>query len=417
MRPTIPMCIIALLVVILIADFAIDASADSIEQVSLIEAVAIAKQHNPDLGAMAQDLAIADGELKKAHYLTQSNFEGETEGWYRARSNRSNSQDWRVAMQQEFEIFGQRSLRIHSASLGRDEAVANFLDATRLLVAAVKMTFFDAIRSARRFDLAREMADLDQRLLDAARSQLEAGDIASIDFGLAQVQSGRSKRALLAAQEEFRVQRSALGRILGGYLGAEPAPREAATPIPTLPDLNILEENARRTRPDLRARQLEIARLETEAALNQRMRLPNPIIGAFVGHESDTEHIIGPSLGFSMPLFNPRSAEAAIIEAQRSRAAQRLRATSLDIEREVRDAFNQYLTATQALAVYQQDVIAPAREIMQLHERAFREGKIDLFRLSFAERESFEAQAGYIDAQFDVNAAAVALELAGGVSP
>ena len=93
-----------------------------------------------------------------------------------------------------------------------------------------------------------------------------------------------------------------------------------------------------------------------------------------------------------------------------------MRATDLDIGRQVRDAFNRYQTAIKALSIYQQEVIAPAREIMSLHERAFHEGKIDLFRLSFAERESFDAQAGYIEAQFGVNAAAVALELATGAA-
>jgi len=384
------------------------------ESVALSDAVAIAAAHNPDLAAVSQDLAIAEGQLQKARYLTQSNFEADTSGDYRARMNRSNAQDWRVAMQQEFEIFGQRSLRIESASINRDEMAANLRDAARLLTAAVKMTFYDATRALRRVGLTQEMADLDARLLEAARSRLQAGEVAPIDYGLAEVQYGRSRRALVEAREESRAQRSALGRILGGFLGPEPVPQEVQSRGAPPLDLASLAAAARRTRPDLRARQLEVARLGTEAALNQRMNLPNPIIGAFVGHESNTEHVIGPAIGFSVPLFNHRSAEAAIIEAQRRQAEQRLHAIDLDIERQVRDAVGRYQTAAEALAIYRRDVIAPAREILDLHERAFREGKIDLFRLSLIERESFEARAGYIDAQFGLDAAAVALELATG---
>ena len=159
------------------------------------------------------------------------------------------------------------------------------------------MTFYDAIRSQRRALLAFEMANLDERLLNAARSRLKAGEVAPIDYGLAEVEFGRSKRALLEVQEEFRAQRSALGRILGGFLGPEPEPVASdtiqATPIP---DLDVLEASARQTRPDLRSRQLEVARLETEAALNRRLNLPNVAFGTFVGHESDTEHVIGPSI-------------------------------------------------------------------------------------------------------------------------
>ena len=134
------------------------ASATGTEQVSLTDAVTIAKAHNPDLAAVAQELGIAEGQVSKARYLSQSNFESDNEAWYRVRTNRSNSQDWRVAMKQEFEVFGQRALRIKSASINYDETAANLRDQTRLLVAAVKMTFYDAIRSSRRVSLAREMA-------------------------------------------------------------------------------------------------------------------------------------------------------------------------------------------------------------------------------------------------------------------
>jgi outer membrane protein TolC len=386
------------------------------DSVSLDDAVTIAKAHNPDLAAVAQELGIAEGQLQKARYLSQSNFESDNEMWYRARSNRSNSQDWRVGMKQEFEVFGQRGLRIQSASLNYEETEANLRDQNRLLVAAVKMTFFDAVRASNRASLLAEMMKLDERLLEAARSRLSAGEVAPIDYGLAEVQFGRSKRALLDAREEYRAQRSALGRILGGFIGPEPEP--LANPIETvIPlDLSSLEASARRIRPDLRARQLEIARLDAEAVLNARLNLPDVKLGTFIGHESNTEHVIGPSIGLSVPLFDHRSAEAAIIESQRRQAQLRLRATDLDIGRQVRDAFNRYQTAIKALSIYQQEVIAPALEIMNLHEHAFLEGKIDLFRFSFAERESFDARAGYLEAQFGVRAAEVALELATGVA-
>ena len=384
--------------------------------VSLTDAVALAKAHNPDLAAVAQELGIAEGVLKKSRYLSQSNFESDNGAGYRTRTNRSNSQDWRVAMKQEFEVFGQRALRIKSASINYDETAANVRDQTRLLVAAVKMTFYDAIRSSRRVSLAQEMAALDERLFHAAKTRLDAGEVAPIDYGIAEVQYGRSKRTVVDTMEEYRAQRSALGRILGGFLGPEPTPSDDASASDFILDLPALEAKARQTRPDLRARQLEVARLETESALNARLNLPNAIIGTFVSHENNTEHTFGPSIGFSVPLFNRRSGEAAIIEAQRRQAEQRLRAADLDIGRQVRDAYNQYQTARKSLSIYEQDVIAPARDILQLHVRAFQEGKIDLFRLSFAEQQSFDAQAGYIEAQFGLRAAAVALELATGAA-
>ena len=74
--------------------------------------------------------------------------------------------------------------------------------------------------------------------------------------------------------------------------------------------------NAKSKRPDLRARQLEVARLNADYSLNQRMNLPNPTFGTYFGHDQNTNHFIGGTLGLSIPLFNRRTGEATVIEAE-----------------------------------------------------------------------------------------------------
>src|SRR5258708_14369883 len=87
------------------------------QEISLADAIAIARQHNPDLAAASQEINVARGELEQANDLSQSPLLSDNAANYRARQNRSNSQDWRVGMMQEFEIFGQRSLRQKSRTL------------------------------------------------------------------------------------------------------------------------------------------------------------------------------------------------------------------------------------------------------------------------------------------------------------
>src|SRR5262249_47989672 len=149
-----------------------------------------------------------------------------------------------------------------------------------------------------------------------------------------------------------------------------------------------------------RARQLELARLDAETALNRKLNAPNPAVGLFVGHENNTERFVGPMLGFSIPLFNRRTGEATILAGRRAQAQDRRRAAELDVEQQVRDAYNRYVAARQALSIYEQEVVMPARESFGLLEEAFTEGKIDLLRLSIAEREAFEARMAYVDGWF-----------------
>lgn len=390
---------------------------DSPEELTLDRALQIAREANPDLAAVAQELTVARGELTRAGYISPFNPEISSEGDYRRRSNRSNTQDWRVGLSQEIEIFGQRSLRIKSAELNLEQRRLMLDDQVRLLTAAVKLTYLDAIRARDQLDLLRELRALDSRLLSAARSRLEAGEIGQIDFNLAQVRYGESSRAVIEGRERYRLQRSSLGRLLGGSAGAEPGPAplgQVAMPEYKLDDLIA---SAMQNRPDLRARQFEISRLETEASLNQRLAMPNLKLGAFGGHELNTEYPLGIELGFAVPLFNRRQGEAEVIRGQIARAKQVLRAARLDVEKQVRDAYHGYRAARESLSVYQQDVTHPARESFDLLEQAFIAGKIDLLRLSVAERDSFEARMRYFDVWFGANSARVSLELATGVSP
>ena len=151
--------------------------------------------------------------------------------------------------------------------------------------------------------------------------------------------------------------------------------------------------------------------LDNETVLNDRLNLPNPAIGMFIGHENNTERFGGPMLGFSIPLFNRRVGEATILAGQRAQAKERLRATELDIAQQVRDAYSRYTTAVK-LRIYQEEVVGPARQSFGLLEAAFSEGKIDILRLAVAEREAFQARVAYVDAGFEVLAAQVAIELA-----
>lgn len=385
-------------------------------EVTLDQAVAIAVENNPDLAAATNELVVARGELQRANYLSQFNPRLASDGDYRTRSGRSNSQDWRVGLSQELEIFGQRSLRKRSTSLGYKRTEAEIRDQVRLLTATVKMTFYEALRARHRSKLLGELEALNHKLADAARTRFDAGEIGQIDFNLARVRYGESRRALIEGTEIYQLECSSLGRLLGNAAGAQPDPAGELKAEPLHIDMEKLLELARTNRPDLMASRTETSRLQVEATLNERLALPNPTIGTIFGHDQNTERFGGLTLGFSLPIFNRRQAEATAISGRLAQARQKLRATELNVEHQVRDAYGKYLAALRALKASQEDVVAPARESFGLLEGAFNAGKLDLLSLSVAERQSFDAQMGYLDAWFNFAAAKANLDLAVGGS-
>jgi cobalt-zinc-cadmium efflux system outer membrane protein len=383
-------------------------------EITLDEAVEIALEKNPDLAAAASELLIASGEIQRANYVSQFNPQMLSGFDYRTRSGKSNSQDWRTGFSQEFEIFGQRGLRQQSAKLGYEKTRAEVRNEVQLLTAAVKMTFYEALRARNRSKLLTELEALNHKLADAARSRFEAGEIGLIDFNLARMRYGESRSELINGNEIYRVECSSLGRLLGNAAGTEPEPNGSLVVEPSQFDIEKLLEIATANRPDLKAGSAEISRLQAEAALNSKLALPNPTIGAYVGHEQNTERFVGITLGIPIPLFNRRQAEATAIGGRLARARSKLRAVELNVEHEVRDAYGRYVAAWRALAVSREDVVAPARESFDLLEAAFNAGKLDLLSLSVVERQTFDAQMGYLDAWFNYAAAKTSLDLAVG---
>jgi outer membrane protein, heavy metal efflux system len=381
-------------------------------EISLQQAIAIALEENPDLAAVANELNIAESEIQRANYVSQFNPEILSDGDYRYRTGRSNSQEWRARLSQQLEIFGQPALRRRSAHIAYDATRASVRNQARLLTATVKMTFFEAIRERRRSQLLTDLESLDQRLFEAARARFAAGEIGQIDLNLSRVRYGESRRARIDALEDYRLRRSTLGRLLGNAAGAEPEPRDDLTIEPLRADLTALLSTARANRPDAQAAEMEISRLQTEAQLNRRLALPNPTIGPIFGHEQTNERFVGLSVGLSLPIFNRRQAEATAIAGRLAQSQQQLRAVELNIEHEVRDAYGRYIAALHGLRASQEDVVEPARESFDLLEDAFKEGKLDLLSLSVAERQAFEAQIGYLDAWFSLASARVSLYLA-----
>ena len=386
------------------------------EEITLDQATAIAYESNPDLAAAAAELTVAAGAIQQSNYFSQFNPAIDNDADYRKRKGESNSQDWRIHLSQELEIFGQRGLRKESARLGYQRSAEELNDQRRLLAAAVQMSFYEALRLRQQVTLLGELEALDGRLTKMAVERFDAGEIGQIELNLAEVRYGQSKLAVLDVREAYRLERSSLGRLLGGTVGAQPEPSGALRPDLTHADVAVLVANARANRPDLKAAQLEIARLETEATLNKRLALPNPSIGVFFGHEQNTERFVGGTVGLSIPIFNRRQAEDTAIAGRLAQARAKLRATELDIEREVRDAYGRYIEAVKALRISSDEMVAPAQQSFGLLEEAFKAGKMDLLTLSVAERQAFEARSSYLEAWFNCAAARVSLELAVGGS-
>lgn len=335
-----------------------------------------------------------------------------------------------IVATQEFEVLGQRGLRVKSARLGVGRATAGVSNASRLAVAEASTAFVRAIAADRRLVVTREGLALVERLLTAVRIQLREGEISSLEANLAEIELGRARTRVLAGQ------RAASGlllelkrltglrpeipvRLVGDSLNAGPTtlgfPRALFRDTLPLP-IDSLLALAFGTRPDLTAAEAAVREFEALAALARREALPNLRLGAVVESGSGTRRV-GPAIGLSVPLFNRNQGLIAERDAQRRQAALRQRAGELRVRTEVATAVRAYQTANEEAAVSERSVRQPSHENAALLELAFRAGKISLPTLLLLRNQLLESELGYWEAWLARQEALVQLQAATGTLP
>ena len=382
---------------------------------TLSDALARAREQNPDLLATRQELEVARGRLVKAQYPNQFNPELGGSGAHRKFADRSGSStDFDITLSQELEVAGQRSKRIEEAEKNLARVSQQVKDRERLTLAQVKEAFYRALYLNRRLQLFRNVEDLNRRFREIAASRFQAGDVPKMDANVAEIRLGQARKDTIVAARDYR---NAL-RELERLVGMEPVGRtgpmgQLAVPPETFQEDRLLQL-ALETRPDLQAVAREQERVAAETALTRRLIVPNPTLQAFYRDEEGGDRIVGGALSFPLPLFDRKQAELTQLAGRASQAKYEQQSTALRIQQEVRDAFRSYEAAKEEVAVFEAEVLDRAAENFQLMETAYREGKIDLFQVVVVQNDLVNAQFSYVDSLWNYWLARTALERAVG---
>lgn len=377
---------------------------------TLAEARLRALRANPELVAVRLDTAIARGNLRQARLLPFNPTASLLPG---ARSLGGTN----AVLSQEFEVFGQRSLRVAGATAGVARAAAGIADASRLTLGDVDRAFYRYVATASRLRLAEELLSLNGRLADVAARELKAGQISRLDENLAAIELGRSRARALAALRDRDQSTVELKRLTGIPMTTVLTPAlDSSQHLPgdtahLAPDNSLTRsDSARRMsldslitvafqrRPDLQASAAMIRQAEAAARLSGRTALPNVVISGSTENASSGERTIRPGFGIALPLFNRNQGEtqarrAALQQVELDRAALVVR-----VRAELASALVAYRTASAEAEGLEMTVLRPARENRRLLEIAYREGKFGLPVLILVRNQAIDAELEYLAA-------------------
>jgi cobalt-zinc-cadmium efflux system outer membrane protein len=397
---------------------ALSAQAPARAPLTLAEARARAVQVAPSIAAARQALAAAEGRLVQAGaYLNPVvTFSREQT----SRDGATNSQNI-LALEQPFEIGGQRGARRDAASARRDAVRAGMALDSATVDFEVTRTYAAAVAAGRRAALATDAAGAFARAVAAGAERLAAGDISGYEQRRLRLEAARY--AVVRAEAE--IARDSAMRTLAALTGIDSTATLAMIPLadtlvlaPLALTVEALTARALEQNPALLVQEFEARALAADASLAAAERRPTPaLIAGFKNERVATgEAFTGFVAGLSMPipLWDRRAGAVAATSADAARGRALTAESRQRTIREVRAAYDAVQSLERQLLLLRPQLGEDASRARSAAEAAYREGEISLLEWLDAVRAYHEAETSYAMLLAEYAARRAALERATG---
>lgn len=318
-------------------------------------------------------------------------------------------------LQQPIEIGRERSLRIKAGREYREFLDRELAQVRWTTHAQVHYAYNTALIAKERARTAARTQQFAERLLDIASRRQQAGEISRLRVRVAEGELARARQAKLAADLNYRLACIHLAEMAGWPSGQLIAPAgELGDPI-KVRDPEDLIANVQKEHPALKTREAQVELGEARAKSARRDRLPEPWIGVYFGREREPNtapnipgsKIVLGMLTIPLPFFKRNQLARAQTKAELSVAQTELEVTRYQLALNARRAVDAINTAAERVQTYSREVVPRFEENLQLLQRAFELGEVDIIEV-FVARENFlriqtealDAYGTYFDAMY-----------------
>ena len=322
--------------------------------------------------------------------------------------------DMFLLARQELPISGRRSRLQTAGRLAVDAAHAEAQVERVRLQADVREAYAALLLSQQREEALQGSIDALQELISVLRLREEGGEGSTYD-------RMRGQRALVDLEAERTLAESDRARAQGrlaGYLGSGTRPEalvaaDSLIATPSQAPLPALIDQALESRGDYRASEISIARFEAERSAATRLQIPTPTLTgglkrSDLGGTSSSGYQV--SVDVAVPLFSRGQAATALATAQKARAQAEAESWRLQIEAEVRAAYNVARIQQERMTRYQASAGAVAEPLAAIGRVAYEEGELSILELLDAERQALDARLQVLELAAAARRAAIELD-------
>ena len=324
-----------------------------------------------------------------------------------------------LSASQRIEIAGERGARRRAAG-AYDVALHRRLDEARFEThVEVRWAYAKALLARERLRTASLVEEFTQSTVRNAQVRVDAGDLPPLRLRMAEA---AFSQATQARREAARVYRAACRDVAttAGWPSndpIEPVGELSATLV--VDGVDALVADALDDHPELVAlsRETDSERAAFRAA--RRDAWPEPTLGVYVAREHEPGTPFASAVGLvtvsiPLPLWRRNQPERAYAEARVRIAEAALATRRYELDQAVRRSADKVSTAALRVRGYARDVLPRFEENLELLQRSFEVGEIDLVEVAVGRQSFLDAQVAALDTWAEYLDALRQLELAVG---
>jgi outer membrane protein TolC len=322
------------------------------------DAVALAKKQNTEILIAAKQMEAARGGVIEARsgFLPSVVSSGLLRKRERQEASRLRSDDYDASVRvvQNLYTGGAITSQRAIARLIEEKRTLEYQALVNRVAMDVRVAFYDVLLNRAKIGVREQSVGVLQEELKTERERLSAGMVGALNVSRAEVALANEQPELIDAQTRLQNSYLRLRELLGidPRSSAGPSRFEAAGHLqyhPRRPDLNECLAYADVTRPEIRAREIDVEIENNQLILDRSATRPR--VEAFTGYElySERDPLLGPEfnhgyvvgLNATWPLFDGFATRGRLqaTRARRDAAVHALEAARRSVSSDVRNAF------------------------------------------------------------------------------
>jgi len=399
---------------------------ESIQSLTIDQAVELALRENRDLMAARIQVEEARGRLVQAGLFP--NPELESEFGFDSFFANEGERNFSAGISQPIPLSGRIGAQKRVAHVDIKRTFAGLANLERILVRDVRVTFIELLTIEEQLKLQETLISLNSELIKGIEIGIKEGLASKQDFNAVAIalQQARQEKEVLIAQRRSKVLQ--INKLLGkpptlSFLPQGKLEYEAAQVVG---DYNV--EMALAQRPDLKFTKLNIELARADLKLAKALRFEDLTAGVFYENDrlilgtsqeeiTDSDQLIGFRLTIPLPFFDRKQGLIAEVRARERRAEERVRALELTISQEVSDALNRVSSLSALLETYKSGILKIAEDNVTLVETGFKQGLVGIVDVIQSRQQFAALTSSYINAVRDYEIAINDLQIAAGSYP